>query len=188
MAARCLCCYTGFALVSAGVGRTSWPHVGCSWRWLLLLQSTGSRRAGFSSCGSWTSLPLSMLGLPGPGMEPVSPALAGRLLTTGPPGKYLIGLNDPVLAPPGHFALDIWPRLIIAVFHVYERLHTAPCLPRPSLEGRVHPLIIMIGSLVRTQQQFHKHVTNIYRCLLCVCVRGAPSFEDFYQRGYNALC
>ena len=26
---------------------------GFSLRWLLLLQSTGSRRAGFSSCGSW---------------------------------------------------------------------------------------------------------------------------------------
>ena len=91
MAIQHLCCCTGFALVLAGMGHTSWPHVGCSWRWLLLLQSTGSRWAGFSSCGSWTSLPLSMWGLPGPGMEPVSPALAGRLLTTGPPGKSLIG-------------------------------------------------------------------------------------------------
>ena len=27
--------------------------------------------------------------LPGPGLEPVSPALAGRLLTTAPPGKSL---------------------------------------------------------------------------------------------------
>ena len=26
-------------------------------------------------------------GLPGPGLEPVSPALAGRFLTTVPPGK-----------------------------------------------------------------------------------------------------
>ena len=28
-----------------------------------------------------------MWGLPGPGLEPVSPALAGRVLTTAPPGK-----------------------------------------------------------------------------------------------------
>ena len=28
-----------------------------------------------------------MWDLPGPGVEPVSPALAGRFFTTGPPGK-----------------------------------------------------------------------------------------------------
>ena len=31
-----------------------------------------------------------MLGLPGPGIEPVSPALAGGFLTTAPPGKSLV--------------------------------------------------------------------------------------------------
>ena len=30
-----------------------------------------------------------MWDLPGPGLEPVSPALAGGFLTTVPPGKYL---------------------------------------------------------------------------------------------------
>ena len=30
-----------------------------------------------------------MWDLPGPGLEPVSPALAGRFLTTAPPGKSL---------------------------------------------------------------------------------------------------
>ena len=36
-----------------------------------------------------------MWDLPGPGLQPVSPALAGGFLTTGPPGKspYLIILN-----------------------------------------------------------------------------------------------
>ena len=34
-----------------------------------------------------------MWGLPGPGLEPMSPALAGGFLTTMPPGKSL----------PGHF-------------------------------------------------------------------------------------
>ena len=32
-------------------------------------------------------MPCSMWDLPGPGIKPVSPALAGRFLTTGPPGK-----------------------------------------------------------------------------------------------------
>ena len=40
-----------------------------------------------SSCGTWASLPSSMWNLPGPGTEPLSPASAGRLLTTGPPGS-----------------------------------------------------------------------------------------------------
>ena len=54
---------------------------------------------GLSSCGSWAlerrlsscgqrSLLLhGMRDLPGPGLEPMSPALAGGFLTTAPPGK-----------------------------------------------------------------------------------------------------
>ena len=72
---------------------------GFSLEWLLLLRSTGSRRGGFRSCGSRAPehrisncgarayLLRDMWDLPGPGLEPVSPALAGRLLTTAPPGK-----------------------------------------------------------------------------------------------------
>ena len=53
---------------------------------------------GFSSCG--TQLLHGMGNLTEPGIEPVSPALVGRFLTTGPPGKSLIlhfkVLNSPV--------------------------------------------------------------------------------------------
>ena len=42
-----------------------------------------------SSCGAQASLLHSIWTLPGPGIEPVSPALAGGFLTTGPPGKHL---------------------------------------------------------------------------------------------------
>ena len=68
-------------------------------QWLLLLQSMGSRCTGFSSCGSRAlerrlsscgaraKLLRGMWDIPGPGLEPVSPALAGRFLTTAPPGK-----------------------------------------------------------------------------------------------------
>ena len=50
-----------------------------------------------SSCGSRAQLFRSMWDLPRPGLEPVSPALAGGFLTTAPPGKppsahFLIGL------------------------------------------------------------------------------------------------
>ena len=40
-----------------------------------------------SSCGSRAQLLRSMWDLPRPGLEPVSPALAGRFSTTAPPGK-----------------------------------------------------------------------------------------------------
>ena len=40
-----------------------------------------------SSCGSWAELLCGMWDPPRPGLEPVSPALAGRLSTTVPPGK-----------------------------------------------------------------------------------------------------
>ena len=40
-----------------------------------------------SSCGSRAWLLRGMWDLPGPGLEPVSPALAGRFPTTAPPGK-----------------------------------------------------------------------------------------------------
>ena len=62
---------------------------------LLLLQSTGSRHASFSSCD--------IIGLSGSleyveysktGTEPVSPALAGRLLSIAPPGKLPNTLNS----------------------------------------------------------------------------------------------
>ncbi|KAJ8785458.1 hypothetical protein J1605_007055 [Eschrichtius robustus] len=40
-----------------------------------------------SNCGSRAQLLRGMWNLPGPGLEPVSPALAGGFLTTAPPGK-----------------------------------------------------------------------------------------------------
>ena len=89
----------GLSLVAATGAYTSFWCVGFTLRWLLLLRSTDSRRVGFSSCGSralehrlsscgtQALLLLSMWDLPGSGLEPVSPALAGRFLTTAPPGK-----------------------------------------------------------------------------------------------------
>ena len=44
------------------------------------------------SCGAWTLLLCGMWELPGPGLEPVFPELAGGFLTTAPPGKpYYLG-------------------------------------------------------------------------------------------------
>ena len=40
-----------------------------------------------SNCGSWAQLLRGTWDPPRPGLEPMSPALAGRLSTTAPPGK-----------------------------------------------------------------------------------------------------
>ena len=42
-----------------------------------------------SNCGSRAQLLRGMWDLPRPGLEPMSPALAGRFSTTAPPGKPL---------------------------------------------------------------------------------------------------
>ena len=92
---------------------------GFSWRWPLYssgcrrmgfrscsmpaqqLQFAGSRVCGLSSCsfgalecricicGTWAQLLRGIWNLPGPGIEPVSPALAGGFLSIVPPGKSI---------------------------------------------------------------------------------------------------
>ena len=55
------------------------------------LSSCGSRplECRLSSCGAQAWLLRGMWDLPGQGLESMSPALAGRFLTTAPPGKPL---------------------------------------------------------------------------------------------------
>ena len=64
---------------------------------------SGALEHRLSSCGAQPYLLCGMWDLPGPGLKPVSPALAGGFLTTAPPGKpwryfynSLFGLN-PIL-------------------------------------------------------------------------------------------
>ena len=96
------------SLVVVSRSYSSLRCTGFSLWWLLLLWITGSRRVGsvvvarglsscslqapeqrLSSCGTRTQLLHGMWDLPGPGLKPVSPALAGGFLTTAPPGKPL---------------------------------------------------------------------------------------------------
>ena len=58
----------------------------------LRLSSCGSRALEhrLSSCGARAQLFRSMWDLPGPGLKPMSPVLAGGFLTTVPPGKSLM--------------------------------------------------------------------------------------------------
>ena len=127
LAALGLCCCArafsscgepGLLFVVVSGGYSSLQCLRFSLRWLLLLWSTGSRRAGFSSCGTRAfsscgsralerrlsscgtraSLLRGMWDLPGAGLEPVSPALAGGFLTTAPPGKSSTSFLMPFLA------------------------------------------------------------------------------------------
>ena len=51
------------------------------------LQTRRLQTRRLSNCGSRAPSLCGMWDLPRPGLEPVSPALAGRLSTTAPPGK-----------------------------------------------------------------------------------------------------
>ena len=63
-------------------------HCGTWAQWLQLLGS----RVQASSCGPWTSLLHGTWDLSRPGIEPMSPALAGEFFTTESPGKPLHGI------------------------------------------------------------------------------------------------
>ena len=52
-----------------------------------LVAEHGLQTRRLSNCGARAQLLHGMWNLPRPGPEPVSPALAGRFLTTAPPGK-----------------------------------------------------------------------------------------------------
>ena len=109
-------------------------------QWLLLLWSTGSRANWLCSCdsrapehrfSSWGARPQlfhGMWDLPGAGFEPVSPAQAGGLFTTEPPGK-----------PSSHFIyLFIYFKLCHMAYQILvpqpgiEPGHTAVKAPSPS--------------------------------------------------------
>ena len=60
-----------------------------------LVAEYGSRCVGFGSCDAWIWLPCDMWDLPRPGIEPMNPALAGRLLTSGPQGSPCLLYKPP---------------------------------------------------------------------------------------------
>ena len=85
-----VCLYLVFAAAAPVLARQ-----GCSLPWLLSLQSTGFRRAGFSSDSVWApstwpmaGLPRAVWDLPGPRIEPVSPAWAEEGSLQGPARRH----------------------------------------------------------------------------------------------------
>ena len=94
-----------FKFIMLGAQGLHWAGAALVVEWGLLtavaslVQGTGSQTRGLSSCGSralelglsrcgaWAYLSHGMWDLPRPGIEPLSPALAGRFLIIRPPGK-----------------------------------------------------------------------------------------------------
>ena len=73
-----------------------------------------------SSCGTWAQLLHSMWDLPGPGLEPVSPALAGGFLTTVPPGKpHIFSCTDVIYHIGGLGAIQLQYDLILNNLSVF---------------------------------------------------------------------
>ena len=73
-----------------------------------------------SNCGSRAQLLRGMWDLPSPGLEPVSPALAGRFSTTVPPGNpsslvLLRILYDSILFPQLAYQLFLFEFLVVAL-------------------------------------------------------------------------
>ena len=77
----------GLSPVAASGGRSSSRCAGISLSRPLPVAEHRLQTRRLSSCGSWAQLLRGTWDLPRPGPEPVSPALAGRLSTTAPPGK-----------------------------------------------------------------------------------------------------
>ena len=77
----------GLSLVAASMGHSSSRGAGLFTVAASLVAGHRLQTRRLSSCGSQAQLLRGMWDLPRPGLEPVSPALAGRLSTTVPPGK-----------------------------------------------------------------------------------------------------
>ena len=52
---------------------------------------------GLSQCGPWAGLPRAMWDLPGPRIEPVSPALAEKGLLQGPSRRHWLTPEKPLV-------------------------------------------------------------------------------------------
>ena len=94
LAALSLCCCTSFSLVAVSRGTVLLRCTGFLLQWLPLLQSTGSR-AQTRQLWPHFQLPRGTWDFSGPGIKPVSPALADRFFTTreAPEALLLISLS-----------------------------------------------------------------------------------------------
>ena len=106
-----------------------------------------------SSCGTRAQLPRGMWDLPRPGLEPVSPALAGRLPTTAPPGKPLASI----------------------IFDGEVRPHSHHCSPVCKIISLSWVFIIL--TMICTCMVFFVLILLGIHCAFCIC--GLIFFINF---------
>ena len=92
LAVLCPGCCTGLS----GVGLNGGCCRAAGRRLQVTLRGAGCRSHGLSGWGTWALLLCGLWALPGPGLEPVSPALADGFSTSGLPGNRLWTLSESV--------------------------------------------------------------------------------------------
>ena len=83
--------HTGSVVATHGLQGTQTPVVSAPGPGSYRLEALEHR---FSSCGAQVQLLRGMWNLPGPGIKPMSPALAGRFLSTVPLRKFLLPIFE----------------------------------------------------------------------------------------------
>lgn len=94
-------------------------HTGARARGLLSCGSRAAERAGFSRCGAQARLPHGPWSPPGPGIEPVSFALAGRILIHTPPGRFAV---LPVLSDWSVTLITFTMLWIVSKYYLFPKL------------------------------------------------------------------
>ena len=165
-----------------------------------------------SGFGAWAELPPGMWNLPGPGpgIEPMSPALAGGFLTTGSPGKFYssfclqaYGIQSRCCFPV-HLSSFLPILFSVAMWLLYNRVTVGTFIPLGSLHNlvgftffggmwyattalRVSHYLISITPLTFTSPNF---CPSLHTCSLqgTVPLYSALSFLYFFYKQANAVC
>ena len=120
------CSAQGYSLV----GVTAYHRGGFSRRGAQALGCMGSvdESSRLNSCGAWTQLLRGVWDLPGPGKEPVSPALAGGFFTMDPPGmpwscllQQLVYLNTQTLLKE-NWNLSHNPFFLLSLMYYFKKV------------------------------------------------------------------
>ena len=113
-----------------------------------------------SNCGSRAQLLRGMWDLPRPGLEPVSPELAGRFSTTAPPGKPQLNdfLTQYVLVEHIFFLL-----LIVFKFHFFSFFSINSCL-NSSFNLLLHFCKVCILIIQQKMQKIPCKILHLYLC------------------------
>ena len=141
----------GLSLVAASRGHSSSRCVGLSPSWPLVAKHRLQTRRP-SNCGSWAKPLRGMWDPPRPGLEPASPALAGKLSTTAPPGKPSSVLLSRVYRLRNWGTESLHRLLTVSPLEkVGARIQIQVCLT---------PKILLL--ITKLQSPYHSHCFSIY--------------------------